>query len=162
MQRMSLAHRFLWMASRSWLVGGLALTLVGIGFGLDTAVFLHRCISADGVIVTLNPVQNEQNGVTSYSPTFQFKSPNGATYTITSSTASNPPEFIVGQRIQVLYLASDPANARIASFLQLWFMAIMFAIGGVLLALLGYLLLRYERRVARRTMTANSELRTVN
>jgi hypothetical protein len=41
-------------------------------------------------------------------------------------------------------------------------MAIALTAGGVLLALLGYILLRYERRVNRLVVTTNSELRTAN
>jgi hypothetical protein len=162
MPKNSLARRFLWISSRCWLVGGLGLTLVGIGFGINTALFLRRCVSADGVVAALHPVRDAENGSTTYSPTFRFNSPDGATYTITSSTSSNPPEFAVGQHVRVLYLASKPANARIDSFTQLWFMAIALTAGGVLLALLGYILLRYERRVNRLVVTTNSELRTAN
>jgi hypothetical protein len=139
-------ERFLWVASRAWIGGGIGCLLLATVFGIRTAAFTHRAVATNGSIIRLIEAPGESNETINYAPVFTFTASNGYNYTITSNTASNPPEFKVGQAVQVLYEASNPANAKLASFWQLWFLPALLSSLGIVLAGAGYLLFRYQRR----------------
>jgi hypothetical protein len=128
-----------------WLFGGLVLSAIGIGFGVYNAVFLYRSFAATGTIESLVPVFDQQSGATNYAPVFTFKTPDGHSYAVKADVASNPPGFTMGQTVNVLYLRSDPTTAKLDSFMQLWFMAIILVAVGISLSGMGYLFLRYKR-----------------
>lgn len=66
-----------------------------------------------------------------YAPVFNFVVPHGRTYTIASYTGSNPPDFKIGKRVNVLYEKGNPENAKINSVGQLWLIEIVFGIMGL-------------------------------
>jgi hypothetical protein len=142
----NLFNRILWVTYRAWLVTGLCTIAVAFGFGVYTSVFLIRSVATKGTIVDLVPERDEENDTVNYASTFTFIAVDGKTYTVTSGVATNPPGFKVGQDVQVYYLKSHPANAKLASFWQLWFVTILCAGLGLFFSGAGYLLLRFERR----------------
>jgi hypothetical protein len=91
--------------------------LLSIGLWIHTELFLHRAHRASGNVVRLN--QNDNDGHMIYAPVFRFTAEDGQTYTVESNNYSGPSDFLVGQSVQVLYLASEPASARIKTFWQL-------------------------------------------
>jgi hypothetical protein len=145
--------RLLWRGSRWLLFGGLCALAVGVGFAVNTSLFLLRSVAADGTIVRLDAVPDQENGSLNYAPVFAFTAQDGQTYTVRSGVASNPPEFTEGQAVSVLYIRTNPGGAKVASFLQLWFVALLCSGLGLFFSGPGYLLLRYERRHRRQAVS---------
>ncbi len=61
-------------------------------------------------------------------PIVVFMSATGDSVRIEGSVSSDPPEFQVGQMVELSYPADDPASARIMSFWSLWFAPTFIAI----------------------------------
>jgi len=121
-----------------------------IGFAIYTAVFLGTAQKATGKVVQLNERYNSSAEAVEYAPVFSFAAQDGKTYTVSSSTASNPSGFAVGDSVTVLYSKSNPEGARIASFLQLWLVPMVLAIIGVVHGLIAGFLFFLERRKNRK------------
>jgi Protein of unknown function (DUF3592) len=138
----------------SWylLIGGSAVFVVGLGFAAETAIFLIRSTAVTGAIIRFEPIEDHEDGTINYAPVFSFKAEDEKTYTVQSGVATNPPAFEEGQRVQVLYLPSNPSGARIASFFQLWFVSFVCSGLGVFFGVPGYLLVRLDRRRRRRAV----------
>jgi hypothetical protein len=66
-----------------------------------------------------------------YAPRFEFKTPDGESWSVLSSTSSIPAGFRVGEEITVLYDPANPHTAKIDSAMQLWFMPLLLGIVGV-------------------------------
>ena len=132
-------------------VVGPILLIMALILTLRTENFLRRCIHVPGTIDknVLVVERNDDGSVkTTYAPVFTFYGNDGRTYTVTSSNSSAPPEFAAGQKVEVLYEPSDPATARIDSFLQLWTTPMVLAVLGVISSFVGYgfvLLLRWRK-----------------
>ncbi len=133
-----------WFVSRWFLIGGLGALLVSAGFAIRTSIFLKRSVSATGTVLRLKQKMNQQDGSINYLAVFVFVAADGHTYAVDSRVATNPPEFKVGQQVQVRYVPSNPSGARIWSFWQLWFVTFVCAVLGLFFALSGLLLVRWE------------------
>ncbi|MFF3492086.1 DUF3592 domain-containing protein [Streptomyces sp. NPDC002795] len=62
-------------------------------------------------------------------PVVEFATTDGTAHTFRSSTGSNPPSYEEGERVEVLYRADAPEDARINGFLSLWLLPLIF--GGI-------------------------------
>ncbi len=140
-----LFRRFLWTFCRAGLFVGPAAIAVALGFGVYNLLFLYRSSAANGTIKSLAPVINKHDGTRSYVPVFTFTAQGGRSYSVKSGVATNPPAFAVGQTVRVLYIKTDPTNAKLDSFWQLSLVTIVCAGLGIFFFGAGYLLLRYER-----------------
>jgi hypothetical protein len=123
---------------------------VGIIFAVLTEAFVRSAIETNGKIVDLFPAFNQEDRTTSYAPIFSFITTDGRTYTITSNTSSNPPEFSPGQNVAVLYDPRNPSHARLKSTVQLWLVSLICAPLGAFYAVLGFVLLYFDRRYSRK------------
>ena len=94
----------------------------------------------------------DQHESITYAPVFNFKAADGASYTVSSDAGSSPPGFAVGETVRVLYSQSNPSVAKIDTFAQLWLMPMIFGCLGAGAIAAGLLLLRLERRRARREL----------
>ena len=125
-----------------------ALCILGTGFLVasialtgNTLLFLRTSVTATGTVVSnVRVEQRDSDGQVSinFAPEFTFAGADGKAYTVTSATSSNPPEFAEGQAVRVLYDPMNPGTARIDSFLQLWFMPILFGAFGAVFGGIGY------------------------
>ncbi|UWZ87015.1 DUF3592 domain-containing protein [Occallatibacter riparius] len=129
------------------MAGGVGVAVIGVGFAIHTTLFLRSALSATGTVAELQSLKDDQSGGIVYSPIFRFAAADGQTYTITSSTGSNPPSFVVGQTVRVLYEREHPSDALIDSFGQLWLFPLIFCPLGIAFAAAGYLVLRFDRRL---------------
>ncbi|KPI10207.1 Protein of unknown function DUF3592 [Actinobacteria bacterium OK074] len=68
-------------------------------------------------------------------PVVEFTAADGTSTTFRDSTGSNPPAYERGERVEVLYRADSPEDARINGFLSLWLLPLVF--GGVGLVIAG-------------------------
>jgi hypothetical protein len=136
----------LWLVCRACLAGGIGTLLTGCGLIVFQSIWLARSVPGHGTIVEVIPVRDQEQNTTNYAPRFRFNADDGHTYTATSSVATNPPGFELGQRVRVRYMRTNPSSAKLDYFGQLWFPSVVFGAGGILFTTFGYLLLRLERR----------------
>ena len=62
----------------------------------------------------------DRNCTTAYAPRVRFTTADGRRVVFVSNTASNPPSYERGDRVDVLYRSSDPSDARIDSVAGVW------------------------------------------
>ncbi|MGW7519960.1 DUF3592 domain-containing protein [Streptomyces sp. NPDC054796] len=79
-------------------------------------------------------------------PVVEFTSADGTPRTFHSSTGSNPPSYERGERVEVLYRADAPEDARINGFASLWLLPLIFGGIGLLAAGIGTALVVTRRR----------------
>ncbi|WP_455753857.1 DUF3592 domain-containing protein [Streptomyces griseorubiginosus] len=70
-------------------------------------------------------------------PVVEFTSADGTARTFRSSTGSNPPSYDKGDRVEVLYRADSPDDARINGFAYLWLLPLILGGIGLLFAGVG-------------------------
>ena len=142
-----------WMSPRlrkyvvCWVLCIIVMFSVAIVTARATFVFIHTATKTSGRVIDLIKVQSRSNfpGFT-YEPVFRFTAANGQSYTVRSRTSSNPPEFTVGQTVQVLYSLGDPAHARLNTTAQLWLVTIICTSIGMVFSVLGCVLFWSNRR----------------
>lgn len=147
--------------ARRWVVYGvIAFGAVFFVIGLILAgmslTFLSDADRARGTVVALE-WRNDNHGTsrrragndepTAY-PVVEFTSADGTRRTFHSSTGSNPPSYERGERVEVLYHAASPEDARINGFLSLWLLPLIFGGLGLLIAGIGTVIARVMRRHA--------------
>ena len=139
-------------------VSGALCPIIAAGFAVHTAYFVHVALRATGTVVEMAPVEREsdENRTIEYVPVFRFQAADGHTYTITSKTSTNPPEFSVGETITVLYETSNPAGATANAFWQLWLTPVVLVLIGAIHGVLGFLCLHFDRRSRRSRAIANA------
>ncbi len=158
MRRGKFSNRLLWLFSWWLFLGGLSALAVGIGFGLYTSLFLLRSSAANGTVLRLDAVPDNEDGTTNYAPVFSFVAADGRTYTLRSGVATKPPEFEEREAVRVLYIKSDPGNAKLDSFWQLWFVTLICCLLGAFFGVPGCLLVRYARKRRREALAAASAM----
>lgn len=101
---------------------------------IHTQNFVKAAASTEGVVLELKPVESSStnSGGYTYAPVVKFKTPDGKNIHFKSSTSSNPPEFSVGQTVPVLYNRSNPQEAQVDSFVQLWLLPTVFGGFGII------------------------------
>jgi hypothetical protein len=136
----------------TFLVGFVLLGLAAF-FTWRTSAFIQRSQTATGIVTALVPVtsrDSDSKQTTDYAPVFSFRTENGQTYTVTSSTSSNPPSFAVNEDVTVLYDPADPQQARIDSFVQLWLVPVILGSIGIISFIVGFGFVFLLRSLARR------------
>lgn len=95
--------------------------MIGYAFKLfyDTVIFLRAAVRTVGTVVHLAPARNSDGGAT-YLPVFEYRTNDGSAYQHTSTVASNPPAYKVGDTATLLYHKRNPRRARVRSFTELW------------------------------------------
>jgi hypothetical protein len=106
--------------------------IVGVAF-LTVATFTLRseiefrkhAIAAPGIVVDLEPTQGSKGG-TMYKPVFKFTDRDDRVRRITGNIASSPPSYHRGEAVTVLYQPQNPEGAQIDSFMDAWFLPLIF------------------------------------
>lgn len=135
----------------------LSLTFSAVGIALlfgsffiytNTSRFIARAARAEGRVVALDRSIGSSGSSSTYRPVVEFTSTSGRRIEFTSSVGSNPPAYRVGEPVAVLYDPSDPYQARIKSFFQLWFgFMIVFILGAIFAGIgLTIILVRARRK----------------
>ncbi len=110
---------------------------VGIYFAWQTHTWITHSESATGTVLQLNQ-RTGSDGTTTYTPVVHFQPASGPAITFTADLASDPAPFAVGDKVPILYVPLDPWDAKINSFLYLWFTQFFLAfprIAGILASL---------------------------
>ena len=72
-----------------------------------------------GLVVQMEESSTSEGGCCVYSPVVEFNV-NGQTYTFESGNASDPPQYKVGDVVDVRYDPAAPATAQIDSYFERW------------------------------------------
>jgi hypothetical protein len=112
------------------LLGGAAFLVI------DTRSDIARADTADGTVIDLIG-ERDSDGDTIYYPRVRYVTRSGNPVEFTGSVGSSPPAFDVGEPVAVLYDPAEPEEARIDSFFQLWFAALILGGIGLVFASIG-------------------------
>jgi hypothetical protein len=121
--------------------------LLGAGaMRAHTSTFLAHASAAQGTVVALQPKRSSDNGSTTYSPVVRFEH-DGQMIEFTSQTSSSPPAYHVDEIVPVLYLDTNPYDAKLNAFFSLWGgVVILGGLGAVFLLIGGGMILVPLRR----------------
>ena len=99
-------------------VGGLAM-LTGAGLLYQNAQhFLYQAYKTQGQVVAFE--QNTLGGSVSYRPVVSYQDANGNAHQFTSSVGDNPPAYLIGENVELLYVPGNKPNAKLNHFYALW------------------------------------------
>lgn len=130
----------------AFLAVGLCL-LAGCGYvAIEAARFSARAERAEGIVIALERAGQADSARSTARPVVRYVTREGTAATVTGRIGSAPPAFAVGEAVGVLYDPADPGRARLATFLEVWFVALVLgglgtvfaAIGGVARAIAGH------------------------
>ena len=76
-------------------------------------------VTTTGIVVQLEESNSAEGGCCVYSPIVEFDA-KGQTYSFDGETASDPPEYEVGQEVNVIYYPDDPNTAQINKWSERW------------------------------------------
>lgn len=108
------------------LIGGL-LVLIGVFLFIRTRISIGKSQKAKGKVIQLVYIPGENGG--GYAPMYQFRTVDGKRIEILDELSTNPPQFQVGQEIDVLYESRNPEKARINKSLYLY--SVPLGVGGM-------------------------------
>ncbi|MCG2784722.1 MAG: DUF3592 domain-containing protein [Anaerolineae bacterium] len=91
--------------------------------------------TALGIVTRLEESSDSEGGCCVYSPVVEFAA-GGQTYTFEGDNASDPPQYRVGQQVNVRYDPTDPNTAQIDSFFERWLFPIIIIPAMLLTALI--------------------------
>jgi hypothetical protein len=141
---------YLWLGWTGMATGSCFL-LVAIGFAAYETFFLTHSSNAQGTVIanveshTAADAQTGSPAQTNYCPQYRYQSMDGAAYTVTSSSCSNPPSFSIGEQVHVNYANWDHGDSQIDSFGDRWGFVLGFGAAAVVLMPIGFVLLRRVR-----------------
>lgn len=130
-----------------YVFGGVGLVLLGLAFFFwnQTEDFLRRSARTQGKVIRL--VRQRSRGA---KPVVSFKTEKGQTVVFISRVASRPPAYRRGEVVRVVYDRSNPQNARIYGYFELYLLPTIFGgIGSVFFLLggsFGFVVFRKKRR----------------
>ncbi len=101
----------------------------------DTRSFLSEAVRTEGTVVNFMQAYSRR-GIT-YAPVVHFVNRNNETVVFVSSTATNPPGYATGEKVEVLYFPAKPQEARINSFFSLWGGSVILGVMGSVFFLIG-------------------------
>jgi len=128
----------------------LGLVFVGVGFlfiGLAvfflirTRNFINNSEKTQGQVI-LNLYQaDSEGGGGGYTPVFEFRTAQGKKVEGSGDLAVNPPQYKVGQTVEVLYDPKKPEEARINKGLNLYYIPGFLAFFGLVFGVMGFFFL---------------------
>lgn len=146
-------RRVLGIVRLVFFVSGACCLILSAIFAIGRAFFIRNAIAATGSVVRLEERFNADTQSVEYAPVFGFTAKDGRNYTISSQIATSPPEFVVGDKVRILYSRNNPQEARIASFWQFWFLPVVLALISAAHGCIVSVLLLFERRQNRRGLS---------
>ncbi len=129
------------------IIGGFFALLAGLGMlwgawalSQSTLKFKAGGIATEGTVVDFETERSTSDGKVStmYKPVVQYTTTDGKTLTFITSSSSSSPAYDRGEKVKVLYSKVTPERARLDSFMENWFGALIVGFFGVIIALLGW------------------------
>ena len=97
---------------------------------INTRKFVSTATKTKGTVIRLDARQGSKGG-TVYLPIFEFRTLDGQVFTVAHDSAQKPPQYTVGQSIDVLYIPENPQDAKISGSTNLYMLPIILAAVGV-------------------------------
>ncbi|MCB0725743.1 MAG: DUF3592 domain-containing protein [Ignavibacteriae bacterium] len=143
---------------------GLFFTVVGAGLLIWAVMwFSDRVSSMDEYVLTQGTVKEldkdrDPDGSDTYvfAPIVSYKDNNGNEHLHKSSSYSYPPDYEIGETVEIYYLPSSPKEAFINSFFEKWGIGIIIAIVGLVITPIGIWLVVSAFRKNTREFTSSS------
>lgn len=110
---------YIFMGLFFFLIGG-ALLVWGIFNYTDRVKELNTYEKTTGTVVSLREVPATDNSGVTYTPTYVYKDAGGREFRHESNHSSDPPEYKVGEKLEVFYDKDNPNEAFENSFLAKW------------------------------------------
>ena len=128
--------KFLWIFGGVFLLVGLGMLSGGFFLWQSQADFAAHALSAEGEVTDLVYRSSSKGGGT-YIPAVKFTTADGKLVHMTGSTGSGSPSYARGDHVRILYDAANPERARIDSFMENWFAALLLGGMGLVFSLVG-------------------------
>lgn len=133
------------------IIGGLCLGFVAfimvtlaLFFLFRTRSFISKSRQTRGTVTQMVYESGTEGG--GYLPIFRFRTLDGQEIEAKSNLATNPPQFKVGQVIDVLYDPDNPSQARIKKWHNLYFVPTLLGFLGLLFGCTSVVLIILEAR----------------
>jgi hypothetical protein len=149
MAKPSIFRRVLRVFRIVFAISFLTCLLVSLGFTIHTTAFIHSALRATGIVQRLDQRFDDQDISPQYAPVFKFLADDGQSYTVASATATGPPSFVAGQKVEVLYRKGNPGGAVINSFWELWLVSMVLMFIGLAHGFISGVCLLIERKLER-------------
>lgn len=107
------------------LVVGPLLLAIGVVLLVWNWVFLSNAVPARGTVVNLIEVRSSDGDI-NFKPEIRYPVPGGETFTRTTTWATNPPFYNVGDTVDVLYDPADPGTMVPDGFWSKWLTTLLF------------------------------------
>ena len=119
-------------------LGGL-LALIGVFLFIRTRIFIGKAQEAKGTMIQMvySRTSSSSGSGGGYVAVYQFRTLDGQNIVIQDSLSRNPPQFQVGQVIDVLYESGNPQKARINKWMNLYFAPAMLGGLGLIFGVVG-------------------------
>jgi hypothetical protein len=131
---------------------GLTLTVAAAVLTWSTVSFLDDAEQVTGQVVGFERSRDTDNRRDVFRPVVRFTDEDGKAHTFVSSTASNPPDYVMGETVSVVMRPQEPGSARLDTFADRWLIpAILAGVGMVFLLIGGFLVARLLAARARRS-----------
>jgi len=114
---------------------GLGMLIGGGVFLKSTSDFMATAQRAEGRVIDLEYRRSGEGGA--YYPVVRFRGASGEEVTFRSRVGKRPPGYSQGDPVVVLYDPLDPSEAKVESFFELWFGALILGILGSLFGGIG-------------------------
>lgn len=103
---------------------GLAMLMGAFFIYQHSQQFVQKAIKAEGTVIELvesfSNNSSSKNTSRTYAPKIAFTTVSGENITFVTSTSSNPPAFDVNEKVEVLYAADAPKDAKVNAYFDLW------------------------------------------
>lgn len=97
--------------------------------------------SVSATVTQLVPRSDIHNDRTVYTACFSFRDTDGnRMITVKSKTASNPPSFRLGEKVEMLYPPGHPEEAIANTFMELYMASIVIGVIGAVMGIMGLLM----------------------
>jgi len=123
----------------------IGIVMVGVGFLMigialfsltRTRNFINISEKTQGTVI-LNIYQADSEGGGGYTPIFEFRTLQGKKVEVSSNLRTNPPQFKVGQIVEVLYDPKNPEGARINKGFNLYYVPAFLGLFGLIVGGMG-------------------------
>lgn len=124
--------------------------LFALNLTLHRAAFIHTALRTDGTVIWMEAMRTTRTGAGTYIPVFRFTANDGRLHIINSDVSVPFSTFKRGDRVDVLYLQSNPEIAHIEAFSTLWQESLVVGIWGAVWSIIPALILviRWRRRAS--------------
>jgi hypothetical protein len=125
----------------AFLLTGLPILLTGL-FEISNIFSLYKAFHKTEGVVVGNKYKKLSETSTSYFPMVVFYTPDETKFQITDPVGTFKEEYLAGDKVPILYEPSAPTNARINTWMRIWFESYIPIGLGILLIAAGFLIAR--------------------